>query len=135
VKARYKTLRIDKLVTGAGRSLPPRLAQEIQREIRRLVDPPKKFAPYNPPGQSWGHSWGFWESPNRFCTAKSLSRHRASLSIAMQLPFSARLPWRTAGRFAHSVNVLPSLSVASGHNVGIQPIGFAISTCQGKKHP
>jgi transposase len=36
VKARYKTLRIDKLVTGEGRSLPPRLAQEIKREIGRL---------------------------------------------------------------------------------------------------
>src|SRR5271166_111385 len=36
VKARYKTLRIDKLVTGEGRPLPPRLAQEITREIERL---------------------------------------------------------------------------------------------------
>ena len=36
VKARYKTLRIDKLVTGEGRSLPPRLAREIKREIDRL---------------------------------------------------------------------------------------------------
>jgi transposase len=36
VKARYKTLQIDKLVTGEGRPLPPRLAQEITREIERL---------------------------------------------------------------------------------------------------
>jgi transposase len=36
VKARYKTLRIDKLVTGEGRPLPPRLAQEIKREVDRL---------------------------------------------------------------------------------------------------
>jgi transposase len=36
VKARYKTLRIDKLVTGEGRPLPPRLAHEIAREIDRL---------------------------------------------------------------------------------------------------
>src|SRR5262249_30809136 len=36
VKARYKTLQIDKLVTGEGRPLPPRLAQEIKREIERL---------------------------------------------------------------------------------------------------
>jgi transposase len=36
VKAGYKTLRIDKLVTGEGRSLPPRLAREIKREIDRL---------------------------------------------------------------------------------------------------
>ena len=35
-KARYKTLRINKLVTGEGRPLPPRLAQEIKREIERL---------------------------------------------------------------------------------------------------
>jgi transposase len=37
VKARYKTLQIDKLVTGEGRPLPPRLAQEIKREIDRLA--------------------------------------------------------------------------------------------------
>jgi transposase len=36
VKACYKTLQIDKLVTGEGRPLPPRLAQEITREIERL---------------------------------------------------------------------------------------------------
>ena len=36
MKARYKTLQIDKLVTGEGRPLPPRLAQEITREIERL---------------------------------------------------------------------------------------------------
>src|SRR5262249_14328243 len=36
VKARYKTLQIDKLVTGEGRPLPPRLAREIVREIERL---------------------------------------------------------------------------------------------------
>src|SRR5215510_10094057 len=36
IKARYKTLQIDKLVTGEGRPLPPRLAQEIAREIERL---------------------------------------------------------------------------------------------------
>jgi len=36
VKARYKTLRIDKIVTGEGWSLPPRLAREIKREIDRL---------------------------------------------------------------------------------------------------
>jgi transposase len=36
VKARCKTLRIDKLVTGEGRPLPPRLDQEIKREIERL---------------------------------------------------------------------------------------------------
>ena len=36
VKARYRTLRVDKLVTGEGRPLPPRLAQEITREIDRL---------------------------------------------------------------------------------------------------
>jgi len=36
VKAGYKTLRIDKLVTGEGRPLPPRLAHEIAREIDRL---------------------------------------------------------------------------------------------------
>src|SRR5262249_58252769 len=36
VKARYKTLQIDKLVTGEGRPLPPRLAREIAREIDRL---------------------------------------------------------------------------------------------------
>src|SRR5499426_3031394 len=32
----YKTLQIDKLVTGEGRPLPPRLAREIVREIERL---------------------------------------------------------------------------------------------------
>jgi transposase len=37
VKARYKTLEIDKLVTGEGRSLPPRLAREIARERLGLV--------------------------------------------------------------------------------------------------
>src|SRR5215469_7797437 len=37
VKVRYKTLQIDKLVTGEGRPLPPRLAHEIKREIDRLA--------------------------------------------------------------------------------------------------
>jgi len=37
VKARYKTLQIDKRVTGEGRPLPPRLAQEIKRESDRLA--------------------------------------------------------------------------------------------------
>jgi transposase len=32
VKARYRTLRVDKLVTGEGRPLPPRLAQDMQAE-------------------------------------------------------------------------------------------------------
>jgi transposase len=36
VKARYKTLQVDKLLTGDGRTLPPRLAQEVLREIERL---------------------------------------------------------------------------------------------------
>jgi transposase len=36
VKARYKTLQVDKLLTGDGRTLPPRLAQELLREIERL---------------------------------------------------------------------------------------------------
>jgi len=37
VKSKYKTLQIDKLVTGEGRPLPPRLASEITREIARLA--------------------------------------------------------------------------------------------------
>ena len=37
VKSRYKTLAVDKLVTADGHSLPPRLAGEIAREIRRLA--------------------------------------------------------------------------------------------------
>ena len=36
-KTDYKTLRVDKLLTGEGRALPPRLAQEIAREIERLA--------------------------------------------------------------------------------------------------
>jgi len=37
VKARYKILQVDKLVTREGRPLPPRLAQEVAREIARLA--------------------------------------------------------------------------------------------------
>jgi len=37
VKTDYKTLRVDKLLTGEGRALPSRLAQEIAREIERLA--------------------------------------------------------------------------------------------------
>jgi transposase len=37
VKSRYKTLVADKLVTGDGHCLPPRLAGEIAREIQRLA--------------------------------------------------------------------------------------------------
>jgi transposase len=37
VKARYKTLQVGKLVTGEGRRLPPRLSQEVAREIERLA--------------------------------------------------------------------------------------------------
>jgi transposase len=37
VKSKYKTLEIDKLVTGDGRPLPLRLASEITREIARLA--------------------------------------------------------------------------------------------------
>lgn len=37
VKSRYKSLELDKLVTGDGRPLPPRLGREIGREIRRLA--------------------------------------------------------------------------------------------------
>jgi transposase len=37
VKSRYKTLAIDKLVTGDGHRLLPRLAGEIAREIQRLA--------------------------------------------------------------------------------------------------
>src|SRR3974390_555180 len=33
VKTRYKALQVDKLLTGEGRPLPPRLAREIDREI------------------------------------------------------------------------------------------------------
>src|SRR6202035_5287613 len=37
VKSKYKTLQIDKLITGDERPLPPRLASEITREIARLA--------------------------------------------------------------------------------------------------
>jgi transposase len=37
VKRQYKTLHVDKLVTGDGHPLPPRLASEIVREIARLA--------------------------------------------------------------------------------------------------
>ena len=37
VKARYKTLQVDKLLTGDGRTLPPRLAQEVLREIENIA--------------------------------------------------------------------------------------------------
>ncbi len=37
LKSRYKTLAIDKLVTGDGHRLLPRLAGEIAREIQRLA--------------------------------------------------------------------------------------------------
>lgn len=37
IKTCYKRLELDKLVTGEGRSLPPRLTQEIAREIERLA--------------------------------------------------------------------------------------------------
>jgi transposase len=37
VKSRYKTLAVDKLVTGDGHRLPPRVAGEVAREIRRLA--------------------------------------------------------------------------------------------------
>jgi transposase len=37
VKSQYKTLAVDKLVTGDGHRLPPRLACEIAREIQRLA--------------------------------------------------------------------------------------------------
>jgi len=37
VKSKYKTLAVDKLVTGDGHRLPPRLAGEIAREIQRLA--------------------------------------------------------------------------------------------------
>ena len=37
VKSKYKTLQIDKLITGDGRPLPPRPASEITREIARLA--------------------------------------------------------------------------------------------------
>ena len=37
MKSKYKTLQIDKLVTGDGRPLPLRLASEITREIARLA--------------------------------------------------------------------------------------------------
>jgi hypothetical protein len=35
VKRQYKTLHVDKLVTGDGHPIPPRLASEIVREIAR----------------------------------------------------------------------------------------------------
>ena len=37
VKSKYKTLQPDRLITGDGRPLPPRLAREITREIARLA--------------------------------------------------------------------------------------------------
>ena len=37
VKRQYKTLHVDKLVTGEGHPIPPRLASEIVREIARLT--------------------------------------------------------------------------------------------------
>src|SRR6516162_11358292 len=37
VKTKTRSLQIDKLVTGDGRPLPPRLASEITREIARLA--------------------------------------------------------------------------------------------------
>ena len=37
VKSQYKTLAVEKLVTGDGHRLPPRLACEIAREIQRLA--------------------------------------------------------------------------------------------------
>ena len=37
VKRQYKTLNVDKLVTGNGHPIPPRLASEIVREIARLA--------------------------------------------------------------------------------------------------
>ena len=37
MKSKYKTLQIDRLVTGEGRPLPPRLASEITREIAALI--------------------------------------------------------------------------------------------------
>jgi transposase len=37
IKTQYKTVALDKLVTGDGHRLPPRLASEITREIQRLA--------------------------------------------------------------------------------------------------
>jgi transposase len=37
VKRQYKTLHVDKLITGDGHPIPPRLASEIVREITRLA--------------------------------------------------------------------------------------------------
>jgi transposase len=37
VKSQYKILAVDKLVTGDGHRLPPRIASEIAREIQRLA--------------------------------------------------------------------------------------------------
>ncbi|MFQ5758022.1 MAG: IS110 family transposase [Acidiferrobacterales bacterium] len=37
VKSHYKTLQAEKLLTGEGHALPPRLAREIAREIERLA--------------------------------------------------------------------------------------------------
>src|SRR5258708_36394632 len=37
VKSQYKTLAVDKLLTGDGHRLPPRLACEIAREIQTLT--------------------------------------------------------------------------------------------------
>jgi transposase len=44
VKSRYKTLAVDELVTGDGHLLPPRLAGEIAREIRRLATVQEQIA-------------------------------------------------------------------------------------------
>jgi transposase len=44
VKSRYKTLAVDELVTGDGHRLPPRLAGEIAREIRRLATVQEQIA-------------------------------------------------------------------------------------------
>jgi transposase len=44
VKSRYKTLAVDELVTADGHRLPPRLAGEIAREIRRLATVQEQIA-------------------------------------------------------------------------------------------
>jgi transposase len=43
-KSQYKTLAVDKLLTGDGHRLPPRLASEIAREIQRLAMVQKQIA-------------------------------------------------------------------------------------------
>jgi transposase len=45
VKSRYQTLAVDKLVTGDGHRLPPRLACEIAREIQRFAASSPSFNP------------------------------------------------------------------------------------------